>query len=259
MLIKRIKNIGQYNQMILIIALLDFKSRYKNSILGYLWSLLLPLSQFAVLLFVFSQLMRFEQKHYSLYLLLGIVIWNHFAESTIQGMQIILSKQHLVQKIYFPKITLIIASLLNTTFTFMLNIGIFFIFLFYSDISVNIYWILLIFEFINLSILIMGISMLLSAYFLKFRDIGHIWSIFTQIGFWLTPVFYLVSMFPANLHWIFTINPMARIISESRNIILYRNPIDFTEILISFSISTIIFIIGYLLFKKNEGNFAEEF
>ena len=118
------------------LALTDFKLRYNNSVLGYLWSLLNPLLIFSVYYLVFSVFMRFEGvSHYQLYLLLGILLWNYFAESTLNGMASIQYKSSLISKINFPKWIIVVASNLTSVLTLVINILIFSVFFILSGVS----------------------------------------------------------------------------------------------------------------------------
>ncbi len=100
-------------QLLWVITLTDFKLRYSSSVLGYLWSLLKPLLMFLVLYTVFTVLVKLDIKNYQLHLLLGIILWNFFAESTTMGMNSLLSKASLITKIKFPRWILVVASTLT--------------------------------------------------------------------------------------------------------------------------------------------------
>lgn len=257
-MIGRILGLRRYLQMIGIIALTDFKTRYKNSILGYMWSLLLPLAQFGVLYFIASNLLQSDLPFYPLYLLLGIIVWNFFLESTSSGMQIILSKAHLVLKLSFPRIVLIIASTLTHMMTLGLNLLIFAVIAFFSGLSLHIPILAVPLVFGVLYLFVMGVSLLLSAFFLKFRDLLHMWQIVTQMLFWMTPIFYDRRFFPEHYQFIFEWNPVARIIELFRGAIVYGE-MDWRSFLVAYAIATVTFLIGYKVFKMREPYFAEDF
>lgn len=205
------------------IAVSDFKVRYQNSILGYFWTLIKPLLLFAVLYVVFSIFMRFPVENYQLYLLLGVIIWNFFAEATSIALRCFENKRSLITKIYFPRVIVVIASTLTSFLTFLLNIIVFFIFLFISDIQLSFNFFFFIVYVIALYFVILSVSLILSVLYVKFRDISHIWDVLLQVSFWLTPIIYPVSMIPDKYHRLIYLNPLARIIEYSRAIFIKQH------------------------------------
>ena len=109
MLLRHIKELYDYRNLIWVLAWVEFKQRYKNSVLGYFWSLLEPLLMFAVLYIVFSNLMRVQVEYYQLFLLQGIIMWSFFTRSTTASLMAIAGKQPLVKKVYFPRDILVMA------------------------------------------------------------------------------------------------------------------------------------------------------
>ncbi len=240
------------------LALSDFKLRYSNSVLGYLWSLLNPLMLFLVLYFVFSILMRFDVPHYQLYLLLGIVVWNFFSEGTSAAMGALLGKSSLIQKIYFPRVIIIIASNITSLITFFLNLLVFVGFMIFSKVAISWTYLLFFVYFIELLLITVGFSLFLSALYVKFKDIQHLWGIITQIWFWLTPIIYPLSMVPDKYLWLFSLNPLARIIGDFRAALVYHTVPTLTHTLISLGMCLAIFAVGYFFFKWREPRFAED-
>lgn len=241
------------------LAITDFKLRYNNSALGYIWSLLNPLLIFSVLYIVFSIFMRFKDiEHYQLYLLLGIILWNYFAEATNNGMQSLQFKASLISKINFPKWVIIVASNLTALLTLMLNLIVFSIFFIFSKViptKTIIFFPLYLLELIVFSL---AVSLLLSSFYLKFRDLAHIWSVVIQIGFWITPIIYPITRIPENIRQFLLLNPMARIIVDSRSVMIYDTIPSLRHNLISLLMIAVLIILGVIIFKKRSSNFAEE-
>src|SRR4030042_6413272 len=117
-----------YLYLVLVMAITDFKVKYDNSALGYLWSLLKPLLMFGTLYLVFSVFVRWNVENYRLYLLLGIILWNFLAEVTLNSMVLLEGKASIIKKIYFPRWIIVIASSLTSLLTLLLNTIVFFIF-----------------------------------------------------------------------------------------------------------------------------------
>lgn len=202
------------------IAISDFKVRYQNSLLGYFWTLVKPLLLFAVLYIVFSVFMRFPVENYQLYLLLGVVIWNFFAEATSIALRAFETKESIIRKVYFPRIIIVIASTLTSFLTFLLNMIVFFIFLAFSDVGFSVNFFFFLIYVIELYFVILGVSLLLSVLYIKFRDISHIWEVLLQIGFWMTPIIYPITMIPEQYHRLIYLNPLARLIEYSRTVFI---------------------------------------
>jgi ABC-type polysaccharide/polyol phosphate export permease len=239
------------------IAVSDFKVRYQNSVLGYIWTLIKPLLLFAVLYLVFSVFMRFPVENYQLYLLLGVVIWNFFAEATVVALRSFETKQSLITKIYFPRIIVVIASTLTSFMTFLLNMIVFFVFLTLSNIGFHLSFFFFLIYIFELYFIILAVSLILSALYVKFRDLSHIWDVLLQVGFWLTPIIYPVSLIPEAYHRYIYLNPLARIIEYSRVVFIDGYIPAFNLNIILFLMTIVIFIFSVFVFRKFESQIAE--
>lgn len=244
----------------------DFKIFYKNSLLGYFWSLLNPLLIFGVLYFIFTIFVRFDLPHYQLYLLLGIIIWNFLSMSVQVSLEAILTKGTLLQKVSFPRTTIIISSVFTGFITFLLNMAVFGVFLLFNGVIPDWRVFLFLFCVAELFLLVAGLSLFLSALYVSFRDVGHIWAVVLQVGFWLTPIVYPLGLIPAKYAWLFTLNPMAQIIIASRQLLIYKTNIlpGFQPFLTPASIGLTfvsclaIFLAGVLFYNWRSPYFAEE-
>jgi lipopolysaccharide transport system permease protein len=258
MVLDHLKELYQYRGLIWNLSISEFKLRYKNSILGYFWSLLEPLLMLTVLYLVFSNLMRVQVEHYQLFLLLGIILWNFFSRSTGIGMFSIVGKPGMIKKIYFPRDIFVISSCITALLMSLFESVVFivFMFIFRVPISSTIIYVPLI--LVLLFIFSLGVSMSLSALNVYFRDMQFIWDVFMQAAFFGTPILYTLDLFPENLRTIALLNPMARIIISARNTIIYSTPAT-TEDMIYIGASAIFFLVlGYAVFMKLEPRFAEE-
>jgi len=249
---------GKHYELTKALALTEFKRRYNGSVLGYLWSLLKPLMLFAVLYLVFSVLMSSPIENYEIYLLLGVILWNFFAEGTAMGLTSVVNKTNLISKISFPRILIVIAATFSTLITFFLNFLVFIIFLVLSDIHFSLSMLFFPVYVIAEYLIILGLALILSMLFVKFRDISHIWEIMLQLGFWLTPIFYTIEIVPIKYHSLFYINPIARIIWFSRTIFLNEHIPNFKLNFIIIIFSILIFLFGFLIFKWLNKNIVEQ-
>ncbi len=245
----------------------DFKVRYQGSVLGYLWSLLKPLFLFAILYIVFTYIIPLgkDVPHYSVYLLTGIVLWNFFTESTMNGASSIVARGDLIRKVSIPRYLVVVASSLSALINLGLSLIVVVIFALLNGVMPSIEWLLLLPIVAELFIFSLGTSFLLSALYVKFRDITYIWEIFLQAGFYATPIIYpLVPRVPEMLHKWFFINPMAQIIQDARAAIVVTNQptlwsaVHSWAIVVPFVVIIAICIAGGIYFKARSKYFAED-
>jgi len=201
--------------------------------------------------------MRFPVENYQLYLLLGIVIWNFFAEATSIALRAFETKQALITKVYFPRIIIVIASTLTSLLTFLLNMIVFFLFLAISNIPFSFNFFFIIIYIIELYFVILGIALIVSALYVKFRDLSHIWDVLLQIGFWITPIIYPLSMVPETYHHFIYLNPLARVIEYSRAIFILGHIPELKLNIVLFFMVIIILFFGVIFFHYQESSIPE--
>lgn len=239
-------------------TIVELKLKYQGSILGYFWSLLNPLLMLITLYLVFSFISKFEIPHYQLYILLGILIWNFLSEATNGSMMSLINKGGLIKKFNFPKETIIISSCLAALVTFLLNFFVFFIFMIFFKVEISFKLLLLPFYLFQLFLFVLGGSFLLSALYVKYRDIIHIWSFILLIGFFATPIVYPLEIIPFKYLKYYLLNPLARMVVDMRYIVLYDYIPDIKNFFITLIISILVFVFGYYIFRKKKDGFVEE-
>jgi lipopolysaccharide transport system permease protein len=243
--------------LIIKLAWSDFKLRYKNSVLGFFWSLLEPLLMLLVLYMVFSNLMRVQVEYYQLFLLLGIIMWNFLDRGTSMSTQGIVGKPSLVQKVYFPRDILIISTCLTALMMTLLELVVFvaFMVIFRITPSISILYFPVIFSLHFL--IILGLSLGLSALNVYFRDVQFIWRLVLQVGFFATPVIYPISIFPTYLQGLVMLNPVARVLTMLRNCTLYQISPTTGEMAYLTLSAIVVLLLGYFIFERLEPKFAE--
>lgn len=258
MTFKHLKELYDYRNLIWQLAWSEFKLRYKNSILGYFWSLLEPMLMLLVLYVVFSNLMKVQVEYYQLFLLLGIILWSFFSRATTIGMFSIVGKPSMVKKIYFPRDIFVISSCITALLMSIFESLIFVMFMafFRVPISINLVYVPLILLF--LFILSLGVSLALSSLNVFYRDVQFIWQVFLQAGYFVTPILYTLDIFPQNLQKFVLLNPIARILISARDTIIYSSPAKTEDLLFMFFSSIVFLLVGYIIFSKLEPGFAEE-
>lgn len=246
----------------------DFKVRYQNSVLGYLWSLLRPLALFFILYIVFVKFLKVGQSlpHFPVYLLLGIVLWNFFVEVTTSGVGAIVGKGDILRKISFPRYVIIVASSVSAFINLLLNFIVVAIFMIVARIVPPIQAIILVPLLVGeLFILALSVGFYLSAAFVRYRDVSYIWDVIIQGAFYATPIIYPVSKVPEWAGKILLINPVAQIIQDIRYVLVTDQSQTIGSLygswwfrLIPLGIVLIVTIFAATYFKQRSKDFAEE-
>lgn len=245
----------------------DFKLRYQGSVLGYAWSLLRPLFMFIILYIVFARVLKSggDIPHFPVYLLLGIVIWNFFLEMTVQSLGSIVGRGDLIRKIRIPRWMIVFSSSISAVINLLLNLIVIAIFMLINhvDLLQTTLWLPLI--LIEVYLLSLGLSLFLSAAFVKFRDIIYIWEVVLQAGFYVTPILYALSLIPSlTAQKLILLNPMAQAIQDARYAtITHATPTAHKifdggpYMFIPFILVLIILIGGLSYFRRESKYFAE--
>lgn len=239
-------------------AISDLKIRYRSSVLGFLWTILEPLLLLTVLYVVFTNVFRAEIELFPLYLLLGIIMWNMVVKGTQLGQNSISSRSGILSNVYIPREMLPISagltSLMMLTFELII-FGIFIaVFQFIPPYTIVLLPLVLILEFI----LVVGISFGLSVLNVRFKDTQFIWGIILTAGFFLTPIFYKMDMLPEKIQAVLIFNPMVQILNIARDLALYNKLPTIESIAIAVVMVSIIFAIGYGVFRKLSPRIIEE-
>lgn len=267
-----IPNIFNKHNRILLAELTktDFKLRYQGSVLGYLWALLRPLMMFAILYIVFAKLLKFggDIPHYPVYLLAGTIMWSFFTECTSQGIQAIISRGDLIRKISFPKYVVVVSATLTAVINMLINLAVVVVFALINGVAPSLTWLLVPLSLIELYLLSLGISFLLGAINVKYRDITSIWDVCIQALFYAVPIIYPVSMVASSSALaakIILLNPIAQVIQDVRHNLITSTTITtwnyvdnpFLQILPIFLV-IVILVYAAFYFRKKSRFFAEE-
>lgn len=250
---------GESSRMWLVIqfALKDFKVRYTHSVLGYAWSVLNPLMFFVIYYVVFSVFMNFDIPNYPGFLLLGVTLWNFFSEGTSNGAGALLARAGLLSKMVVPRQIIVYSALLSAGLTFVINLVVLMILLRVTGtpLTVTALWFPLL--LVDLVLLTLGTALLLAPLYVRFRDVGYLWNIVLQVGFWLTPIIYLDIMIPERWRWIVWINPVGRIIGDSRRALIYGWWPGTRGLILTTLMSVGVCVAGYTVFRRLQARVTE--
>ena len=248
----------------------DFKVRYQSSVLGYVWSLLKPLFIFGILYVLFTYAFPQGSKgieRFGVWLLTGVVLWNFFSEATMVGTRSVVENGQLIRKVAIPRHLLVVASSVSALINLGLGMAVVIIFAILSGLTPTLSWLLLIPIIAELFLLSIGISLLLSALYVKFRDIAYIWEILLQAGFYASGIIFAIIYMPAVIQKAAFLNPITQIIQDARYALMPSNPASqtiwqtfhnpllwFVPIIITVGL----FGLGWWHFQRKQRSFAED-
>jgi ABC-2 type transport system permease protein len=256
--VKEIKEIYSYREMIKMMVRRDLRGRYKASFLGFAWTFLNPLLQLFVYTMVFSVVLRSNIEKYYIFLFVALIPWLAMASSITTSSSCITAQANLVTKIYFPRRVLPITSVTTCFINMMLCLVVVLIVCLVSvGLNFAILWYLIPTILIEY-ILALGLGMIVSCLTVYVRDLEYMLSILVMAWQFLTPVMYSIDIVPQSLVKIFNLNPMTPIIIAYRSVLYYKQAPHISTMMSSLGMGVIFLIIGWFVFGKLERRFAEE-
>jgi ABC-2 type transport system permease protein len=257
-MIESIKEIWRYQEMLKSLVRQELRTRYKGSILGFLWTFVNPLLQLIVYTIVFSTIMRVNIDNFYIYLFVGLIPWLFFANTLQVGSTCIVNNVNLVKKIYFPRavlpLSVVGSGFMNLIFSFVVVFLVLIVTGFGLSLSVLYLPFVLLAEFL----ICVGVALIVSGLNVYFRDLEHILGIITMGWFYFTPIVYPTEMIPTQFTFLFCLNPMYAIINSYKDILYYQTAPELTPLFITIMIACLLIIFGLYLFNHLEKNFAEE-
>ena len=268
---ENLRRLLEYRELLYNLTRKEVKVKYKNSFLGFVWSLVTPLMMLVVFYVAFGvifKLRAMDMRYYAFYLMAGILPWNFMSQTLTQGVSSVVTNGDLVKKVYFPREVLPLSYLGSASFHFLLQEMMLIVFLVAFRVPMTPWIFMLPLLMLLEAAFIAGFSLLLAACNVFFRDVQHFTEILLMAWFWMTPVIYPVAFIRDNLPaWaarLYMLNPMAHIILIWQRI-TYNSPVNGPT---AYSISregvlgTVAFtlalvLLGYYAFKRLEGRFAE--
>jgi ABC-2 type transport system permease protein len=253
-----------------VVAGAEFKLKYSGSALGYVWSLIKPLTLFTMLYLVFGRVFKLGtiSHYYPLSLLLGIVLITFFNDATNLGMQSLLARESLLRKLSFPRMIVPTAATLTAAMTFCVNLIAIVGFIAWNHIVPHVNWLLLVPLLLELYLFTLAVALILAALFVRIRDVGQVWELATQVIFYASPIIYPIGYLPGWARKFSFLNPITQVLQDIRSIILSAdlkpNRITVADAfgtsagrLIPIGIVLLFAIGAVVLFRREEPYFAE--
>jgi len=248
-------NFLKYKGLLKELVVRDLKTKYRRSVLGFLWSLLNPLLMMVVVTVVFSFLFRFQIANYPIYLLTGQVIFTFFSEATNTSMNSIINSAPLIKKIYIPKYIFPLSRSLSAFVNLLFSLVAIIIMMIITKVKVSFVLLLFPLPLIYILIFAVGVGLILSVLAVFFRDMLHLYSVLLTAWMYFTPIFYPISIIPAKYMFVMKLNPLYYYITCFRNIVLDGVVPSLNINLACIGIATATLLLGMLIFYRNQDKF----
>ncbi len=253
-----LQKIWRYRSLIVTFAQRDLKIKYAQTYLGIFWVLLQPVPSVLVFSFFFGSLIKVDTGilPYPVFALVGMVGWNYFTTVANGIGNSLIESQHILKKIYFPKMILPLAKILSAGVDFLVSLVVIIVAMLLFKVTPS-YTLIFLPLFLLLNVLTgLAIGIWISALTFRFRDVQHIAPFVINFGIWLTPVFYPTTVLPASLNFIMYWNPMALVVAGYRFALGGGQALD-PHLLISVIPTLVVLALGLLYFKRVEDEIAD--
>jgi lipopolysaccharide transport system permease protein len=268
-MIRRFSELYNYRELMRNLVIRDLKIRYKNSVLGVLWSLLNPLLMTVVFTVVFTVMLpNYEVDNYAVFFLCGFLPWNFLSASLVGGTGSIINNSNLIKKVYFPREVLPISIVLSNLVNFALAMLVLFavILVFRTRITAAVLMLPLV--ILGQVMFITGLALLLATANVFYRDTQHILEVVIQAWFFLTPIFYPITILPPDKAilgvtinvqlWLRRLNPMASLVASYQDVLYWGVPTGLDFLLRTLITCALVLVIGYAVFCRYSSVFGEE-
>ena len=250
-------SLSYYWDLTVVLTKKEIKIRYKSSVLGYLWSILNPLSFALVLCLAFQMVFRVDIPNYPLFLICGLFPWQWFANSITISTEIFLGNSSLIKKTTFPKNTIVVAVVLQDMIHFALSLPVIAAFGFYYQVFPKLAWL----YGIPLLLLIQlamtyGVALFLASINLFFRDMGRLVGTLVMLVFYCTPIVYSETMVPPHYLWLLHANPVAPLMIGWRSVLIEGRLVP-DQVLLAALYALLILVAGHKVYERLQWRFAE--
>jgi ABC-type polysaccharide/polyol phosphate export systems, permease component len=250
-----LQNALRFRSLLYNLTIRDLKVKYRRSVLGVLWSVLNPLLMMAVLTVVFSQIFRFGVKDFPVFYITGTLIFNFFSESTGSSVGSVIGGASLIKKVYMPKyifpLEKCVFAFVNMLFSLIATAIV------YIVLGVDVHWTLLMFPIPMLYTFVfcLGLSLILAAYTVFFRDIIHLYGVLVTVWMYLTPIIYPVTILPIKVRQFISLNPMYHYVTYARDVMIDGKLPSLETNIICIGFAVLFLAIGIAAFRKKQDNF----
>jgi len=233
----------------------DFTKKYKRTVLGMAWSILSPLTNLLIMWMVFNNFFGNNMDHYVIYLFSGQLVFSYFTDATNLGMTSLVGNAHIFTKINIPKYLFLFSQNISSLINFGLTLLLYFIFVAIDGIPFTWRFLLLLYPVLCLIIFNLGLGLILSAFFVFFRDMQYLWGVMTQLIMWVSAIFYTIDGYSQTVQWLFLVNPLYLYIRYFRKIVIDAAlpSAGFHLLMLVYAVGA--FAVGAFMYKKYNHEF----
>jgi ABC-type polysaccharide/polyol phosphate export permease len=248
----------KFLSLVWVLGIKNLKLRYKNSLLGFLWSLLNPIMYLVIFSFVFGGLFN-DIDRYPLYALTGLFFWSFFSTTTIQVMESLINSAGVLKSINVPTIAFPLGGLLSSSLSLLLTLLPYIVMMFIFGMRAGWEFMLFFPLLITFGMFTFGLSLIITSLNVYFRDIQIAWSTFMPAIFYATPIAYTYNVIPEKYKFIALLNPLYHYISGLRDIFYYNRTFSFGDFAIMLGIGSISLCLGLFVFNRLKGGFISQY
>lgn len=260
MIIMRVfKELYRYRELLKNNIKKEIRGKYKGSWLGVVWTFLNPLLMLLVYSIVFPYILRVKVENYTIFMMVALVPWTFFTTAVQTGTGSVVANGNILKKVYFPREIIPISVVTSALINFLITCIIMVVFILVSGVGFSVHCLLFPLIVLIQYIITLAIVFVLSAITVYVRDVDHFVSIIIMLAFYVTPIVYKADMLPQKFQWALKVNPMAQLIEAYRAVLYEHCMPDMTMLGIWGLVGVAMLIVGYLIFKKLEKQFVEEF
>lgn len=250
--------ITKYKDLLYELIKRNLKRRYSESFLGFLWYIIEPLVFMSIIIFVFTVIFPRGRENFAVFYLCGSLVFRFFSSGTSSSLRSIIQDGNLIKARRLPReifpISQIIVALISSVF----DLIILFIFMIIFGVPFQILLLFIPLFLLLETLIILGIGLILSVLYVRFRDLNVIWTLINRMLFWVLPIVYDISLVPVDYQLIYKLNPLTLLILDFRDVVLNYTIPSWENILYIVISGLILFLIGYFLFNRSKKNFAEK-
>jgi ABC-2 type transport system permease protein len=259
-------DLPRFWNLVLTLAVTDFKLKYYGSVLGYVWTLARPFLFFGVIYFVFTEIVGLNKDvpNYGVYILFALVLFQFFGEVTGNCLGSLVARESMLRKMRFPRLVIPLAVVLTALFNLGMTLIAVFIFAIAAGVGPAWSWLELPLIILLLTIFGTGTGLVLSSLFVRYRDVQPIWDVTSQILFYASPILYVSTMVPESYQRAYLANPISSLLTEMRHAVVdpTARPVwdaigGVERLLVPGGIVVAVFVLGLWVFRREAPRIAE--
>lgn len=252
-----ISNFKNYRFLLGELTKKDVKLKYRNSVLGFIWTLLEPLLTMIVLTIVFGTIMQRKTEHYSVYILSGRLVYTFFSTGTKQALKSIRRNAGMIRKVYVPKYMYPLAATMSSFITFLFSLIVLVIVAGVQGIKPTRYLFGAVVPLATVFIMVTAIGFLLATLDVFFRDLEYIWNVATMLIMYMSAIFYEAdTLLESKYGFLIRYNPLYAVITNFRNAVVYSRPLESFYTWYPILFSLVVLVAGLYFFYKKQDRFV---